>query len=54
MKEVKPYPIQIATALSRVEGEQFGFTVLTVLLSDGRIFEGWNGSFKEVIGPWNE
>jgi hypothetical protein len=46
-------PIQIAVALSRTPGEQYGEQIYLVLLDDGRLFEffgtaGWN----EVKGPW--
>ena len=59
-----PKPIQIATALSRVNGEQIGQEVLYVLLDDGTIWarnvltsQEFNNppmfGFRPIVGPWS-
>ncbi len=48
-------PIQIAAALSRTDGEQYGESIYLVLCDDGRIFEMWGSAgWNEVKGPWLE
>ena len=48
-----PKVVQIATAHSRTDGEQYGIISLTILTEDGQIWERENGSqWARVALPW--